>query len=1052
MSVGTTKEDIVKKIPLFLAVAVCVISTSVFPGVKINGSGVAYPTIQTAVDNTVDGDRLYVSTGEYAEAVLINNKDIIIEGGYFPDYATKTNDPSTTIVNGATFGSVFVVQSNSTVTFEYLNICSGAFFVGGGIRIGQVSTVTTRQCRIYGNGALGGGGVFVSSNSILVVTNTIINNNSALSGGGIAAESAGSRVILEGPLSQCYGNFADIGGGIFIYNSVELVVQGGADVYANIAVSSGGGIYMVEKANGIIRGNGTGIGGHVFAGNGATNHSVGLGGGIYVKDSTLTVAGPVCSVLGNYARNGGGGVYLTNSTLTVTDSGKIGWPDYWHANYTDGVGGGILALDSSVIVTNNAAVIYGIAKYAGGGIYSLQSDVNFYDATLGSTNAGASSTADVGGGLCSILSQLQFNNSRIIDNSANISGGGMFIVFSNDLSVINSEISGNIAGANQGGGICADTFLGSCVLDNTRVVSNVSYNAAGGIFWKSIDTLTVQNGSEICYNFASNHFGGVWMQTPGTLSFRDTDISHNTGLSGIGGIGSTGGGHIDCIDCNMNYNSGEVNTNNFSGALYLYSSTASLLAENRNCEIIGNRGVYGGGIEIDNGSILVISAPTSNTYTIGNNNSIYHGGGLYCEDTSSASVYGNTIFSGNTGVLGGGLCASNNCEMTLEPTNTFAPIISANIALLYGGGVATLYDTKFDAINCTFSNNTANNLGGGVFAFLNANINIDSDFSGPSSSILPRSLFINNNAGDWGGGILAFGISNSIIANSLFVSNSAALAGSAIGSMFSYASIENIIAVHNKGPDGAVNLQNNPEMSLYNCTIADNGPTGVASIATITVFPDMQNCIVWGHPVLQVTTNMDVQFCDIEGGYPGASNITNDPLFIAPGTLDYQLQLGSECIDNGATIVSITNDCIGNPRPMGLGYDIGAYELDQAPILNVIPLELDFGDVVVGDDFDLPVSVENLGNGPLNGNVINLMIPIFSVQSGSPYAVAPLSSNVVTFRFSPIVEVSNTNLVTFQSNGGNIDVTLIGTGIPEPCLFIIYYLSFIIYYRRKLKS
>ena len=61
----------------------------------------------------------------------------------------------------------------------------------------------------------------------------------------------------------------------------------------------------------------------------------------------------------------------------------------------------------------------------------------------------------------------------------------------------------------------------------------------------------------------------------------------------------------------------------------------------------------------------------------------------------------------------------------------------------------------------------------------------------------------------------------------------------------------------------------------------------------------------------------------------GTGNIYGDPRFISPawGTDgDYHLQALSPAIDAGATIASVTNDLDGNPRPIGSGYDIGAYE------------------------------------------------------------------------------------------------------------------------------
>jgi len=51
---------------------------------------------------------------------------------------------------------------------------------------------------------------------------------------------------------------------------------------------------------------------------------------------------------------------------------------------------------------------------------------------------------------------------------------------------------------------------------------------------------------------------------------------------------------------------------------------------------------------------------------------------------------------------------------------------------------------------------------------------------------------------------------------------------------------------------------------------------------------------------------------------------------------------------------------------------------------------------------------------------------LLTFVGGSPYSVAPLSSNAVVFAFSPISETLITNTVTFQSNGGNTNVVLIG--------------------------
>jgi len=60
-----------------------------------------------------------------------------------------------------------------------------------------------------------------------------------------------------------------------------------------------------------------------------------------------------------------------------------------------------------------------------------------------------------------------------------------------------------------------------------------------------------------------------------------------------------------------------------------------------------------------------------------------------------------------------------------------------------------------------------------------------------------------------------------------------------------------------------------------------------------------------------------------------------------------------------------------------------------------------------------------------------------------------LTSDIINVEFSPTSEENYTNVITLSGSGGGAEVTLIGSGIPEPCLFIIYNLLFVICYWRK---
>jgi hypothetical protein len=66
----------------------------------------------------------------------------------------------------------------------------------------------------------------------------------------------------------------------------------------------------------------------------------------------------------------------------------------------------------------------------------------------------------------------------------------------------------------------------------------------------------------------------------------------------------------------------------------------------------------------------------------------------------------------------------------------------------------------------------------------------------------------------------------------------------------------------------------------------------------------------------------------------GAGDVTGDPLFAGGWKLpvvNLKLGLGSPAIDKGATITAVTADYEGTARPVGLAYDIGAFEHTPPP-------------------------------------------------------------------------------------------------------------------------
>ena len=94
----------------------------------------------------------------------------------------------------------------------------------------------------------------------------------------------------------------------------------------------------------------------------------------------------------------------------------------------------------------------------------------------------------------------------------------------------------------------------------------------------------------------------------------------------------------------------------------------------------------------------------------------------------------------------------------------------------------------------------------------------------------------------------------------------------------------------------------------------------------------------------------------------------------------------------------------------------------------------------------LPLEIANSGGGTVEGTISGILPP-FSTATNDYYAV-PGTNDSISVTFSPTDENDYTNVITLTGSGGTVEVTLIGSGIPEPCLFIIYSLLFMIYWKK----
>jgi parallel beta-helix repeat protein len=242
------------------------------------------------------------------------------------------------------------------------------------------------------------------------------------------------------------------------------------------------------------------------------------------------------------------------------------------------------------------------------------------------------------------------------------------------------------------------------------------------------------------------------------------------------------------------------------------------------------------------------------------------------------------------------------------------------------------------------------------------------------------------------------------------------------------------------GPTHHVKIENNTFIGRLDFTGA-NFPVGISlqncvnsCIKNNIVYNQLLNAIYIDSASLTGLEISNNCIYNENGSTPGGTHYPNDlwganPLFVDPINLNYRLRAGSPCIDAGITLSDMTDDFESRPRPIGAGYDIGAYEYqEESMAIKTVPFTLA---VTAAPDFFpaiLPTSL-SVAKG-----VVAVYTVSFTAQGGftGPVSLAALNlptGAVATFSKISInvTETSTLSITTTAVALGTFSLTLEGT-------------------------
>ncbi|CAG1006663.1 hypothetical protein ANAEL_03444 [Anaerolineales bacterium] len=849
------------------------------------------------------------------------------------------------ISNIGGYGGGLYVHSNSTVTLSNLDVLSNVAVHGGGLL--AFAPVTLLQVNLGNNYGILGGGAQVSG-TMTLSNSTVVHNE----GGGLYVEGdltlqrsnvdfntslenwgGGGIILIHGTLnladSMIEGNqgwpwepqYPDVGpywgSGVFLGNSRAWITN---TQFLHNSAYKGGGLMLFANSSGQVVNT-------LFAQNSSTvgGASINIEGKLYIVHSTIadTNLNPQPAIFFEI-----GTLYITDTKITshtvgiqLPPLGTGAHEDYnlFFGNITNTVGvitGGHSLIGDPKFVDplngdyhlrfDSAAIDHGVDA----GVYTdldghprpfgAGFDIGVYEYTVGPRYV--ATTGHDADNDCLI----ETNPCATVQHAIDVANDGEQVLIASGLYTQSATLYKPVSLT----GVSSDTTILHAAAGQ-RVLTVTGATISNSVV---ISGLTFTGGNLSGESYCPEHCGGGVLVTDFAQATIQNVIFSNNAASGAG------------------------------GGLYdgYYDTAVILLASQFMSNTAGD---YGGGAASD-GSITLIGGQFISNTSQGDGGGLgtnfYHApvlitgthfvnnatNGLYGSG-GGVTVFGTVIITGGyfEGNVSHGLHAGGLWANELIITNTDF-VSNTLVGSYWGGGVSASIATIFGG---RFELNSSGHNGGGLSA----------DFASISGT-----QFISNTSnaldGDGGGGG-AFVVFQSEIRNARFEGNRCIAAGCTGGGMLLWGQsrVANTLLSNNtaNGSGAAIatdafNYHPAYRHELQHLTIASSTSITQPAIAVLSGTLHLTNTVIASHAIAISNTGGIVyedynlffnSLTNTIGVTSGGHSLIGDPQFVDPLHGDYHLRLGSAAIDHG-TDAGVYTDLDGNPRPIGPGFDIGAYE------------------------------------------------------------------------------------------------------------------------------